>query len=157
MQIFESHAHESILATGICVCMQELFASVSFGHTPLEIIENHSVIFRINQPVIPVQYIVCCWFYVPRYWALILSFDRITTINPPLWAARTAYRIRRDIPAHRAATAFLVDPGIRLSQPSPVRCPENPGISERSQDPNNVEQPLWANRWYGMERVKHYV
>lgn len=25
----------------------------------------------------------------------------------------------------------------------------NPGISGRSQDPNNVEQPLWVNRWYG--------
>lgn len=154
MQIFESHAHESILATGICVYAGAVYLSFIRPHASL----NHRKslgYFRINQPIIPVQYIVRCWFYVPRYWAL--SFDRITTINPPLRAARTAYRIRRDIPAHRAATAFLVDPGIRLSQPSPVRCPENPGISERSQDPNNVEQPLWANRWYGMERVKHYV
>lgn len=134
------------------VFMQEVFTSVSFGHTPLKIIENHSVdfFFELTSPQSLHSISSAVGFYVPRYWAL--SFDRITTINPPLRAARTAYRIRRDIPAHRAATAFLVDPGIRLSQPSPVRCPENPGISERSQDPNNVEQPLWANRWYGMER-----
>lgn len=131
------------------VDMQEVLASVSFprlGHTPLKIIDNHSAISKL---IIPVQYIVCCWFYVRSSHATGLEFWPHYYHKPFLMSTRTAYRIRRDIPAHRAATAFLVDPGLRLSQPSPVRCPENPGISERSQDPNNVEQPLWANRWYG--------